>query len=107
MTALLEHLLNNTIAWHDCSIRVFIIQLSVLLESITTINGNPLRFFQKGTHKMQKITTGCHCSLGSWPNPDCLPAHTQTWSWTMWEPASGAPHGPHADLVMGFLSDCM
>lgn len=44
--------------------------------------------------------------FGNWPNSDRPPIHMQAWSWTIWG-GNGAPHGLHADLVIGFLSDCV
>ena len=32
------------------------------------------------------------------------PNYTRIWSW-MLETAGGAPHGPHADLIIGFAAD--
>ena len=39
------------------------------------------------------------------PNPDCPPVHTRLGHGLHGGTAGGAPHGLHADLVIGFVSD--
>ena len=39
------------------------------------------------------------------PNPDCPPVHTGLGHGLRGGAASGAPHGLHTDLVIGFVSD--
>ena len=54
----------------------------------------------------KKITTGCHYSLGIDPILIVPPSpHAGLVMDYVGETTSGAPHGLHADLVIGFLSD--